>query len=596
MSSLREERTLNGISHDNDHRLSVQSCGSPVLSSSVGLRRVASNESVLSSTSSSAFPYDIQDPLPKQGRRSTVSMNTLPGRTTSEPQNKGSRDRSSFSNLHSDSHVPLSSSASCSPYITPKWQRTLSLNTLLGQQSEHIHSNNSRPKKLSFQITLKDVATQTEPLDDDPRLCFPMESIDYDTDTDEEECKLPMVHSPNHSNEDMTPTTVNIRHRRALSNPNINIINTYMLDTENVQTTTSEEHYDTLSNQSQSETCSSSTGSPRSPVGIHSCSLVDQEGSLMSDIVVALTKVDPDITSVLGNGECLNDSESKRQRSMSLAPDFRFGNFGGDSRHKHRRNPFQLNRITESDENLDEGTSSSSFLRNSNLRRSKSSLELSFNQRKPHLHPPSPLTTNIRRSEERLYVPASPVLKSSILRTRDQHSPTLPLSRMVLLGSSFEEEEKKQENVWQREIGREKEETKDDKQNVKLVKKRHSKERKRKDGVANDVEEEEKSKSNKKDGTAKSKRSLFSLFHGKAMSMESGINDRLPKPNELQPSSYETTVEDSKVQKQSVRRSLPMPISNRQIIFLSKKSVSSSRILPRSHKRIMHVVPSDKRK
>ena len=595
MSSLREERTLNGISQDNDHRLSVQSCRSPILSSSVGFRRVASNESVLSSTSSSAFPYDIQDPLPKQGRRNTVSTNTLPGRTTSEPQNKGSRHRSSFSNLPSDSHVPLSLSASCSPYVTPKWQRTLSLNTLLGQQSEHIHSNNSKPKKLSFQITLKDVATQTEPLDDDPQLCFPMESIDFDTDTDEEECTLPMVHSPNHSNEDMTPTTVNIRHRRALSNPNMNIINTYMLDTENVQTTMSEEHYDTSSNQSQSETCSSSTGSPHSPVGIHSCSLVDQEGSLMSDIVVALTKVDPDITSVLGNGECLNNSESKRQRSMSLAPDFRFGNFGGDSRHKHRRNPFQLNRITESDENLDEGTSSSSFLRNSNLRRSKSSLELSFNQRKSHLQPPSPLTTHIRRSEEHLHVPASPVLKSSIIRTRDQHSPTLPLSRMVL----FEEEEKKQENVWQKEIGREKEETKDDKQSVKLVKKRHSNERKyfkRKDGVANHVEEEEKSKSNKKDGTAKSKRALFSRFHGKAISMESGINYMLPKPNELQPLSYETTVEDSKAQKQSIRRSLPMPVSNRRITFLSKKSASSPRILLRSHKRIMHVVPSVKQK
>ena len=391
-----------------------------------GFRRVVSNDSTLSSNSSSAFPFDLQIvPSPKEKRRET-----LPARTASEPYKKFRSNSITCTRLNSTTSTsnPFSpeSTEVNSAFLHPSsssnmWRRTSSFNTLTEKESARTNYRQHTHSSINIcETTMVDAATQTE---DElyhrrrrPKLAkaAQVSQESYYTDSDDESLQSP-PHDDTSPVENCDPHIHSIikRHKRAHSNPlSIKFNTSYILDTDTAELDdTAEEVYHTHTQKKNSvSSCGESTLSSFSEQGQlmeEGCS--NGSSSLMSEIIKELSKTDSDVSKKLKDFEMEqretgdifvdveNSFEKKRQRSMSL-----YSNFGSlEKRFNMRRSAIQLTNILES---TDEDSNSTTFttphfLRNTKLRRSKSTFELSFNRR---MKPPSPLTTHMKRSSEKI--------------------------------------------------------------------------------------------------------------------------------------------------------------------------------------------------
>lgn len=413
MDSLRQERILHGVSQDNDSGDTKVCTGSPLSS----FHRVASNDSLLSNNSSCAFPFDVKATPLITRRRGTI------------PCSYSSSDTSKI--FRRNSNIPgsppwLSNASGGTTRPThPIWQRTASLNAL--PERKMPQKNHSSPPKLqrnsateftshSFQrassldlLRLEEISQ----LKIDPPLestcpmleeAIPLQESDSNTDDEDQYAAsystVNSVFSPPAVINDPLILPTLRRHRRHKSQPTVS----YIINTSTTDLTTPK---------CQSESDDSSYSFHRIPV--HRLSdydddtLASSESSLMNDIIQELSKTNTEVstkfqeeleTSNEIENTLDNDIQIIRQRSMSLHSSV--GNL--EKRFHTRRKAIQLDNIFEitDEENdhkysCDKKTESSHFMRNTKLRRSKSSFELSFHRR---LKPPSPLTTHMKRSSE----------------------------------------------------------------------------------------------------------------------------------------------------------------------------------------------------
>ena len=529
MHSLRQERILHGISQDlleplqsSNHRTSIGGT-SPILpkSSGIGFRRVTSNDSTLSSNSSSAFPFDLQLSTSPHGSRRGTLPATLPGRTGSDPHKKSPRLSIPLLLSPADSAFENWSTSSKRSSLAPCWSRTASLNTLLERNGDHSDPTTYGRNMHCLNVTLVDVATQTDSIQPHP-LSHPSKIIeDSDSNTDDEEYLPLSLCSPVNPLESPTDHVRKMgQHRRVRSNPT-NITNTYILDTNSPDLMTP---FQNDSIQEESTKCEPSTSTcPLQSVSLSSdegsmCSSFSEQttkechssSSLMTEIIKELSKKDDDITQKfqLFNGqsgylEHRDMNETKRQRSLSLHSNFRFYN-NLEKRLNTRRSAIQLTNILESndeedDESNENDTSSSYFLRNSKLRRSKSTYELSFNHRRTFLKHPSPLTTHMmRRSNEHIFIQPE---KNDVMA-----SPVLPSAFEHKFESSGEEENTNDKQAKKNSL---KLPIKEENMSTQEKSSWFSRRSKRAVGLS----------------PIQSKRSLFGLIRGKALSMETGMNE-----------------------------------------------------------------------
>lgn len=419
LQSLRHERILHGVSQDIFIPETSEPKGrtaSPQFSN-VEFRHTGSNDSVLRSNSYSEFPFDVKS-SPCTGRRGTIPCYGCP------------ETRKSFRrNSVNPSVSPLLSPAwlATSP---PVWQRTASLNALPGKNYSKLvqiephkvqtatisdYTDNHKGtclNTLAFERTGSSslcnevvVAHTTQPLSSE---CFPImlepaiPIHESDSNTDDEEY-LPTI-SPVNSvfsppfDETVGPTLRH--HRRHKSQPT----NTYVINTVTPDSTTPTR---------QSE-CDDSAYYGIQMVSGNSLSeheevtIPNKDTSLMNEIINELSKSNSEASRKFQDFSESQDSQDipensfqqQRQRSMSL-----HSHIGSLEKRFHtRRKAIQLDNIFEStDEENDtkygKTSDSTYFVRNTKLRRSKSSFELSFHRR---LKPPSPLITHMKRSREKI--------------------------------------------------------------------------------------------------------------------------------------------------------------------------------------------------
>ena len=490
----------------------------------------------MSSNSSSAFPFDLQLSTSPHGSRRGTLPATLPGRTGSDPHKKSPRLSTPFLLSPADSAFENWSASSKRSSLAPCWSRTASLNTLLEKHGDHsdttIYERNTR----CLNVTLVDVATQTDPIQPHP-LSHPSKIIvDSDSNSDDEDylpLSLCSPVNPLESPRDHVRKTG--QHRRVRSNPT-NIAfntNTYILDTNSPDLATPFQN-DSIQEESikydpststcplQSVSLSSNEGSMGSSFSEQTTEGSHSSSSLMTEIIKELSKNDNDIKKKLQlfNGqssymEHTDKTETRRQRSLSLHSNFHFYS-NLEKRLNTRRSAIQLTNILESkdeesDEHNESNTNSSYFLRNSKLRRSKSSFELSFNHRRTFLKHPSPLTTHMmRRSNEHIFLQP----EKHDVRT----SPVLPSAFEHKFESSGEEENTKDKQAKKDSLKLPiKEENTANQEKSSWFSRRS----KRADGIS----PIQSKRSLLGLSPIQSKRSLLGLIRGKAVSMETGMND-----------------------------------------------------------------------
>ena len=499
-----------------DHRWSIQSVsGSPVFprfGNSLDFTRVPSGDSTFSA-SSWVFPNESQNPQ-------TERRNTMPARSTSLSR-PSMLEIGSFSNIRTslspspDSQLlmtPQNSPAASPATQRPSWQRAHSLTTLFSHHGEHSLSEHTRTKK-NVQLTLQDATTQTE----SDYLFDKISSLDEDT-TDEGDSTPPLLRSP------AIPISITVSPMGG--------------------TPTVKHHHrsksDCLPSAQYKASSEESDFSPSQDGRFQNEFLTSPRHAKEKNLkrIACIDEWD-DTTTVTEKSSDCDDRDIHETLSITLPSNFRFPS--NDSRIKlHRHSASVLSKIHEStDEESDENEDvnrHTSFSRDSKLRRSKSSFELSYGSRSL-LKPPSPLTTHMHRSRERLNAITSPVLKS---RSQYAISPTLPIRELMFMGNSLEEEQEEQEeddddddSEWQKKAGTGQE---NHMKREPLSKKQHSlKERAKRKSPEQKLKEEKQrwwpNKNRVKSaGTNRGRRSLFSLFKGRAMSVESGINHIPPRP------------------------------------------------------------------
>lgn len=405
LQSLRQERTLHGVSQDlsldpPDSRLA--SAVSPLLSAGTGFHRVNSNDSTLSSNSSNTFLFDGQMVSPRPGRRDTIPCHGF-------TESKRSFRRNSANPCHS-----LSTSLSFG-FPPPMWQRTSSLNALperkksdSARRASHSHlklrqsnsvsdyndvrRSNSGPQMAdSFGTLTESKGNKPNDFADAcPMLekAAPLQESDSNTDDEEYSTSTSPINPPTWGSNLDTPGITVRRHRRNNSQPN----STYVIDTSTPDLSRHDERDDSM----YTVPVNGVAGSE------------GKEDSLMGEIIKELSKTDSGNSKKLQHDfEETYDSfdanfKMQRKRSMSL-----HSSMGGlEKRFNTRRkaihqldNIFETTDETESDSKLQEMSMEATyFARNTKLRRSKSSFELSFHRR---LKPPSPLITHMQRSFEK---------------------------------------------------------------------------------------------------------------------------------------------------------------------------------------------------
>ncbi len=369
--------------------------GSPVPSQSGGeFRRVPSCESTLSASSSSVFPMDTLS-TPDMRRHSAV-----PIRSASIDHAQLNRGGPQCSPPPLDTHrisYPFCNSPGNSPSTQrPVWQRTHSLNTLMSKQSgEHplLPDFKVKRNKNSFQVTLRDATTQTDCSTDDTFAATHLHLSDTDSTTDGDLSPIPI-----------SPTMpIDI----VISSVNGSIIRTHHRSKS-----------DSTSASPRKKSTSDETDFFQSSTDYHNdlvCSPTSPVYTSRDFLTTNTIKSSPTLSR--GNGgersssfSYSTDTQSANEEwgdrlSTTLPSGFRMSS--SDSRQRQQRHStFQLSKIyesmdEESDESSEESLKDSSFSRDSNLRRSKSSFELSYS--KPYLKPPSPLTTHMHRSREKLH-------------------------------------------------------------------------------------------------------------------------------------------------------------------------------------------------
>ena len=323
-------------------------------------RRNSANPSHSLSTSLS---FGITPPMWQR----TSSLNALPERKMSDSARRASH-----------SHLKLRQSNSVSDYncvqrSSSDPQRADSLGTLT-------QSKGSKPNDFADACPVLENAA-------------PLQESDSNTDDEEYSSSTSPTNPPNWSSNADTPGITIRRHRRNKSQPN----SMYVIDTSTPDLSRHNERDESM----YTVPVNGATGGEgKLPAQL-------TEDSLMSEIIKELSKTDSGSSKKLQHDfEETYDSfdtnfKMQRKRSMSL-----HSSIGGLEKrfHTRRKAIHQLDNIFETtdedgDSKLQEiSMDSTYFARNTKLRRSKSSFELSFHRR---LKPPSPLITHMQRSFEK---------------------------------------------------------------------------------------------------------------------------------------------------------------------------------------------------
>jgi pleckstrin domain-containing family G protein 5 len=375
---LRQERILHGISMENmlpDSEQKHSAGPSPILAAAgIGFRRVASNDSTLSSSSCSAFPFEMSFLVSPRERRKTLPVN----RNFLDTPNRNYRSNSvksvNFNSTSANLTSPPDNSQNYS--LTPPLRKT-----------------SSRQRTALRQFV--DTGTQTT------------EHPDKELSDEDSDVSLPSPtntspverHSP-------PPQGIIKKHKRNKSHPtNITFSTSYILDTMgDLDTPNEDSDYPARYN-------SFSSSSDRSSFSFSDCDTSYGHGggnsSLMNEIIDELCKTKSDLCQQFEKEEEKIDQPADHQNELFLAPVTRqrskslYSNQG--NRLNMRRSAIHLSNILESfDENDDmmgNYNMSLFFNRNNRLRRSRSSFELSFHRK---IKPPSPLVNHFRRSTEQI--------------------------------------------------------------------------------------------------------------------------------------------------------------------------------------------------
>ena len=267
----------------------------------------------------------------------------------------------------------------------------------MGQQSsEHplLADFKVKRNRNSFQVTLRDATTQTDSSTDDSFAATHLHLSDTDSTTDEDLSPIPI--SP--------PTPIDI----VISSVNGSIIRTHHRSKSDSTSTSLRKKPscdETDFFQSNTDYHNDLVSSPTSPVYASKDFLTTN--TIKSSPILSKGNGGEHSSSFSYSTDTQSANEEWGERlSTTLPSGFRMSS--SDSRvRQQRHSAFQLSKIyesmdEESDENSEECLKGSSFSRNNNLRRSKSSFELSYSS-KPCLKPPSPLTTHMHRSREKLH-------------------------------------------------------------------------------------------------------------------------------------------------------------------------------------------------
>lgn len=552
LESLQQRRILHGISQDvispdtaiNGSHWSTQSIsGSPVpCHGEPGFRRVPSGES----TSSSVFPVETI-PTPRQERR----LSSL---------RAASFDQASLNIPNPRSTPPLENHRVSFPFCTnnvksspvashrPIWQRAQSLNTVCS--SDVILGK----KRESFQITLMDATTQTDFYDDHtPHLSLDEDTTDEIT-TDEE--YSPIIKSPT------TPISIVV-------SPSTNgDVKTHHRTKSLPKHLSIDENFDCQDSHHLSPT------SPISPIPMSRDSLSKPTEEYISNCTNGVPMRHSSFDSQY---QRINDDDSSSiNLSSTLPSSFRFDNslnhssstlssFRSDSRFK-----LPLTKIHErDDEDFDdipqEMSYKKEFTRGGNLRRSKSNFELSYKPR-GLLKPPSPLTTHMHQSSEKL----NKILSYSNER---RYSPVFS-PRVIFLNEEDDESDeieesdnKKSEDSW-------------------LVNSKRWLEDIRKHGSTKEPKQTEEKKKSfwankriKSAGPSKNhKKGFFGLFRGRAMSMESIVDHNRQKKQSEAAEPNDTSNSNGHILSSSLEKTLDNETQVKETNLISKSPKISPKI------------------
>ncbi len=552
--------------------------GSPVPQkrSNGEFRRVPSCESTLS-TSSSVFPFEPSTPT--QERRHS----TLPSRdSTVEPPQLNDLG---FSSNHwsSDSPPPVDNHRVSFPFChsspsssRPVWQRAHSLNTLMGHHQsvdQFIPDIKLKKSRNSFQITLKDAETQTE-IDtfSNTNRSYLMDN-DSDSITDGEDFSPIQLSSPTTPiNIIISPSDPPMRHQRSKSD----------CFPKSKRISIEERRLSNCESRSQNGSLSTS---PKSPDSIF-FGRNKERSNAMNNKSVCSRSFSEGTNVKKGDMSDPQSEEDSINLSSTLPSNFCFPTNDGttSTRYKlHRQSASQLSKIyestdEESDESSEDSRTSSSFSRSSNLRRSKSSFELSYgsNSSKSLLKPPpSPLTTHMLRNRERL---------QQFLSINKDHQVSSSDPLFSECSISFDDD-KSEISI---DINQNDEEHDDRPQDI----------------MNNDSSTvKQSSKRIKSAGTNKNKRGgFFGLFRGKAMSMESlishSVSPRTSQTSAQQKSSSKNSKSKSpKTQQKSPQHNVPtksMAASKSQPSKSSPAKSKSTSSLSPHHKSPSKSSPSRK--
>ena len=378
----------------------------------------------------------------------------------------------------------------------------------MGQQSsEHplLADFKVKRNRNSFQVTLRDATTQTDSSTDDSFAATHLHLSDTDSTTDEDLSPIPI--SP--------PTPIDI----VISSVNGSIIRTHHRSKSDSTSTSLRKKPscdETDFFQSNTDYHNDLVSSPTSPVYASKDFLTTN--TIKSSPILSKGNGGERSSSFSYSTDTQSANEEWGERlSTTLPSGFRMSS--SDSRvRQQRHSAFQLSKIyesmdEESDENSEESLKGSSFSRDNNLRRSKSSFELSYSS-KPCLKPPSPLTTHMHRSREKLHKLLSYSNSSNDARLSPVIAP-----KIMFMGISIDDDD----GI--------------DVDNEKGKEKIGGDERGEGDPIPgeNTLPRNEDTKATPSrslwgkrvksaSGTGKGRRGLFGLFRGRAMSVESVLN------------------------------------------------------------------------